>query len=101
MAGDLRFLVTVTRGSLDDRFRLNNFSSRDYSVKLGFEQTDDLDFSENWWGTADPEGALETIFDGRADETLGLVRIEPILERAVEDAGASIPAGEIVSPEIP
>lgn len=81
----------VTRASLDDRFRRNNFSSRDYNVKLGFEQREALDFSENWWGTASSEGVYGSIFDGRSDSSLGTVEAEPFLTAPVADAGPRSP----------
>lgn len=81
----------VTRGSREDRFRRNNFSSRDYNVKLGFEQEGDLDFSDNWWGTESREGVYESIFDGRTDPSLGTVEAEPFLAAPVTGAGPQVP----------
>ncbi len=81
----------VTLGSREDRFRDNNFFGRDYNVKLGFEQHGDLDFSENYWGTADGRQVREMIFDSSSDPSLGTVEIEPFLRSPVEDAGTERP----------
>ena len=81
----------VTRGSREDRFLYNNFFGREYNVKLGFEQHEDLDFSENYWGTADSFQVRATIFDSSSDPALGTVDIEPFLRSPVEDAGMERP----------
>ena len=80
----------VTLGSAGDRFRRNNFSSTDYNVRLGLEQSGDLDFSHNFWGTADRIEVEETIFDSREDSSLGTVKIEPILP-VPASAGTEVP----------
>jgi nitrous oxidase accessory protein NosD len=81
----------VTRGSREDRFLHNNFFGREYHVKLGFEQQGDLDFSENYWGTAELRQVREKIFDGSSDPALGTVEVEPFLRMPVEDAGTEQP----------
>jgi hypothetical protein len=81
----------VTQGSRDDRFLHNNFYGREYNVKLGFEQHGDLDFSENYWGTADDYQVRATIFDSSSDPALGTVDIDPFLMSPVKDAGTERP----------
>lgn len=81
----------VMEGAAGDRFRRNSFTSTGYNVRLGIGQKDDLDFSGNYWGTDDGDLALSSIYDGRADDALGRVRIDPILPEPVGDAGLQEP----------
>lgn len=81
----------VTQGSHDDRFRSNVFSSRDYNVRIGLEQKDDLDFSHNFWGVSSRDRILDTIFDGRDDPSLGTVEFEPFLPDPAPGAGPESP----------
>lgn len=81
----------VVGGGPDDRFRRNNFVSKDYNVRLGIDQKGDLDFRENHWGASGAEDVLGTIFDGRSDPHLGTVAVEPFLPEPVADAGVETP----------
>jgi hypothetical protein len=65
----------------------NNIVNENYNLKLGMRQTGDLDYIGNWWGSAEPEEIEYGIFDGRADETLGMVSYEPVHDGPVEGAG--------------
>jgi len=66
----------------------NNFEgSRSYDVKFGINQKQDMDFTGNWWGTADPSEIAGKIYDGASEPTLGRVRFRPFLQRKVEECG--------------
>ncbi|WP_025323583.1 right-handed parallel beta-helix repeat-containing protein [Deferrisoma camini] len=59
--------------------RRNNFDDREYDLKLGEAQTDDVDAGNNWW-KADEKGRLaDRIFDGADSEGVGRVNVEPRL----------------------
>jgi hypothetical protein len=61
--------------------------SRQYEVKFGNNQKQEMDFSGNWWGTADREAIASRIWDGTKEETLGRARFEPFLAAPVEPCG--------------
>jgi parallel beta-helix repeat protein len=55
--------------------RNNNFHlNKDYSIRVGDFNLEDVDARDNWWGTDIPE---ETIFDGRREPGIGKVVFEP------------------------
>lgn len=58
-----------------------------YNVKFGMNQKKGMDFSNNWWGTADAAAIEATIWDGGKEEGLGRVTFRPFLEKAPEDCG--------------
>ncbi len=88
----------VTLGSREDRFRSNIFSSRDYNVRFGLEQKDDMDFSHNFWGVSSRDRILDTIFDGRDDPSLGTVEFEPYFLNPPPGAGPESPLRYEASP---
>lgn len=61
--------------------------SRLYHVKFGTNQKQDVDFSGNWWGTADAARIEAMLYDGTKDETLGRVRFTPFLDRRPHGCG--------------
>lgn len=66
----------------------NNFEgSKNYQVKLGQTQYKDLDFTNNWWGTTDPEQIAAGFFDKDMEPLLGKVKFEPFLREPVQGAG--------------
>jgi parallel beta-helix repeat protein len=66
----------------------NNFEgSKNYQVKLGQTQYKDLDFSNNWWGTTDPEQIAAGFFDKDMEPLLGKVKFEPFLREPVQGGG--------------
>ena len=68
--------------------RENNIGkSKHYNVKFGSNQKQDMDFSGNWWGTADPAAIEGSIFDRTKDETLGRARFAPFLEKPAQGCG--------------
>ncbi len=67
--------------------RNNNFSENsDYNIRSGDFNAEDIPAAENWWGGQEP---LATIFDGRMEEGVGKVQLEPYLKSPVnlENAG--------------
>lgn len=68
-------------------FDNNIVGSKNYAVKLGENQREDMDYTNNWWGTSDPKEIDESIFDKTKDGTLGLVTWKPFLKEPVKDCG--------------
>jgi len=66
--------------------RNNFFANSDYNIRSGDFNTEDIRAEGNWWGTMEP---LTTIFDGRREEGIGKVLLEPYLSEPVplEKAG--------------
>jgi parallel beta-helix repeat protein len=58
-----------------------------YNVNMGDNQRADLDYSGNWWGTADRAAIEGALFDKGKDETLGRVIYEPFLNKPADGAG--------------
>ena len=70
------------------KIRENNFEgSRGYDVKFGMNQKQDMDFTRNWWGTANPGEIEAKIYDGGREGTLGRVRWDPFLTEPAEGCG--------------
>lgn len=67
-------IFVVTRGEDRTLFRDNNIVSRRYNVKLGLDQSGDVTFPSNWWGTNETAAIRATIYDHDADAALGRVR---------------------------
>ena len=53
------------------------FSNSEYNLRVGDFNDEDVDARENWWGTISPQ---ETIFDGRNEPGIGIVRFQPFLK---------------------
>ncbi len=63
--------------------RRNNFYDNRYlNIRLGDFNKEDVDASENWWGTTDP---LLGIFDGRQESGIGKVLYKPFLKQKVRE----------------
>jgi len=61
--------------------RKNNFEANsDYNIRSGDFNSEDIRAQENWWGTEEP---LTTIFDGRREEGIGKVLLDPYLRKPV------------------
>ncbi len=60
---------------------------KEYAVKLGVNQKEDLDYTDNWWGTADAARIDAGIYDHSKDDTLGQVKYVPFLKEPVKDCG--------------
>jgi len=59
--------------------RRNNFASREYDIKLGEAQTEDVEARENWWRAAARGRLSEVIFDGADSQGVGRVVVDPVL----------------------
>ena len=57
--------------------RHNNFYGNLENFRLGDFYTGDVHLSDNWWGTADPEEAAQTIYDRKQDPAIGTVTLVP------------------------
>jgi len=69
--------------------RNNNFTANsDYNIRSGDFNTEDINAPDNWWGSADP---LTTIFDGRQEEGIGKVMLEPFRTTPVTLDQAGVP----------
>ncbi len=55
----------------------NIYSNRNFNIRVGDFNIEDIDAHGNWWGMEDPS---ETIFDGRMEPGVGKVIFEPLLE---------------------
>ena len=65
----------------------NNIESTSYNVNMGDNQREDLDYSGNWWGSADKAVVESALFDRTKDPSLGRVLYEPFLKGPVKDCG--------------
>jgi nitrous oxidase accessory protein NosD len=54
----------------------NIYANRNLNLRIGDFNDEDVAASGNWWGEADP---LTTIYDGRQEPGIGIVRIDPVL----------------------
>ncbi|PLX80690.1 MAG: hypothetical protein C0616_07295 [Desulfuromonas sp.] len=67
-------IFAVTRSKDKATIARNNLvDNRNYSVKLGIEQREDVTLPYNWWGTTDGEQIAAGILDRRIDPQLGRV----------------------------
>lgn len=57
--------------------RHNNFYGNLENFRLGDFYTGDVELRDNWWGTADPEEAAQTIYDRKQDPAIGTVTLAP------------------------
>jgi hypothetical protein len=64
------------------QIRENNiFGNRDYNIRVGDFNREDIQATGNWWGTDDP---AETIFDARREPGIGTVLYDPPLRQPLE-----------------
>lgn len=67
----------------------NDFAANSgHNIRVGDFNNEDVDARQNWWGGADPAA---TIFDGRTEPGIGIVRYEPVLTRPVGAGGEGKP----------
>ena len=72
---DIGFLVRRERNQGLAIHHNNIFDNTRYNLRMGdFNQGEDTDARENWWGEGDP---LDKIFDERREPDLGLALYEP------------------------
>lgn len=88
IAGNRYGFFPVARTDAGVRVFENNVTdSSEYQVYLGQNQRVDLDFTNNWWGSADPAEIAAGFYDKSRDPVLGRVVWEPFLAAPVEPAG--------------
>lgn len=66
-------------GIVNPVVRNNSFDNREYDVKLGEAQTQDVDAARNWWASAAKARPGDRIFDGEDSAGLGFVATDPVL----------------------
>ncbi len=67
-------IFVVTKSDNLAHIEQNNITgSRQYNVKLGWQQPGDVTLPRNWWGTTDPTAIKESFFDQDRDASLGHV----------------------------
>ena len=71
---DYAFFPVRKTGSSVRFFENNIESSKVYQVNLGQAQNEDLDLSNNWWGTSDARKIGEGLFDKNRDANLGKIK---------------------------
>ena len=57
----------------------NNIYNNSYNVKLTEQASNDIDMSNNWWGTTNQQAINQTIYDFKNDFNLGKVTFVPFL----------------------
>ena len=78
-------IFVVTRSEDKAKISGNNIvDSRQYAVKMGLTQKEDVTFPGNWWGTTNPAAIEELMFDQKQDETLGRVQTPDSLPGPME-----------------
>ena len=87
VGNDNAFFPVRKTGNTVKVFDNNIEGSKSYQVKLGMTQYQSLDFTNNWWGTADPKAIAAGFFDRGMEPTLGKVLFKPFLQQPVADAG--------------
>lgn len=70
-----------------------------YNLDLGEKQFWNLDVSQNFWGSSNPDAIAATIFDQRRDESLGLAIFEPFAAKPLPVSAA--PGRKTTPPELP
>ena len=61
------------------------FANSGYNIRIGDFNNEDVNARENWWGGGDP---AETLFDGRREPGIGIIRYEPFLKKPVSSGQA-------------
>ncbi|MBU0674658.1 MAG: right-handed parallel beta-helix repeat-containing protein [Proteobacteria bacterium] len=62
----------------------NIYDNRDYNIAMAEAQDFPVEAANNWFGSRNREKIDELIFDNQDDSEMGVVRIDPILEKAVD-----------------
>jgi copper-binding protein NosD len=61
----------------------NILENKEYNMAMAEDNPDNVDATFNWWGTTDPKAIAATIFDKSADESLGRVVFQPMMDHVV------------------
>lgn len=86
-ANDKGIFITSDPG--DYRIEGNSiFGNRRYAVALGEEVAEDVQMTNNYWGTNDTVAIEASLFDGRKDDYLGKVIFSPFADKPVFSGGA-------------
>lgn len=81
-------IFSVMRSDDKTRFQNNNiYNNLKYNFILGQEQSGNIDVSQNFWGQGGEAEIISGIFDGRKEETLGIVKFAPYLRKKVSPSG--------------
>ena len=68
------------------KVHLNNIAyNKEYNIALAVETPNDVDASNNWWGTTDPAKIKAKFYDKRTDSNLGIVNFRPFLKTKLPD----------------
>ena len=63
----------------------NNIAgNKEYNIELAVDSPNDVDASDNWWGTTDAKDINATFYDKGADDSLGRVIFEPVAAEAIQ-----------------
>jgi nitrous oxidase accessory protein NosD len=74
----------VMRSEDKTRFKNNNFSNnKRYNFIMGQEQEKSINAGLNYWGSDNESEILQGIFDGRKEETIGIINFLPYLRERV------------------
>ena len=68
--------------------RYNNISyNREYNYRMGEREGFDILIRDNWWGSNNEKNILDSIYDEKADSSLGSVVYKPYFTSPVKNAG--------------
>jgi nitrous oxidase accessory protein NosD len=71
--------IFFREGVANPVLRHNNFDNREYDLKLGEAQGQDVDAAGNWWASAAKGAPEDRIFDGGDSEGIGFAATDPVL----------------------
>jgi hypothetical protein len=88
IAGNRYGIFPPGRGTQTMKFEQNNImDNTEFQVYFGENQKVDLDFRNNWWGSADPAVIAAGIYDKSKDAILGRALWEPALQAPASPCG--------------
>ena len=61
----------------------NIHDNTEYNIVMAEENPNGVDATMNWWGTTDPSKITPTFFDKDADDTLGKITFEPVMDHMI------------------
>ena len=61
----------------------NIMENKEYNIAMAEDNPEGVDATYNWWGTTDAKAIAAGIFDKSADESLGKVVFQPMMEHVV------------------
>ncbi|GAB4286403.1 MAG: hypothetical protein Kow0092_39970 [Deferrisomatales bacterium] len=72
--------IFFRQGVADAVIRRNNFDDREYDIKLGEAQSQDVQAGGNWWKAWEAGRLSDRIYDGADSEGVGAVRVDSPLD---------------------